>query len=362
MKKTPLYGKHVSLDAKLVDFAGYKMPIQYLGISKEHNAVRQSAGIFDVSHMGEIIISGPAAESYLNFIMTNDVTSLETWQVQYSAMCFEDGGVVDDLLIYRYPEYFMLVVNCSNLEKNIDWLMAHKRDDVNIIDLSEKIGLIALQGPNSRQIIDPLVDININKMNYYRFAVATIDGFPCTLARTGYTGELGFEIYADNENIVRIWDKLINKASAPIMPVGLGCRDTLRLEMKYPLYGNDIDDRTNPIEAGLGWIAKLDKKDDFIGKEALLSLNGACDRSLVCIQMIDRGIPRKGYKLLKNNAIVGQVTSGTQSPSLKIGIGLAYVTNDFAQSGTNLSLLVRDKELKCKIVDSPFYKKGTLKK
>ena len=256
----------------------------------------------------------------------------------------------------------MLVVNCSNLEKNIDWLMAHKRDDVNIINLSEKIGLIALQGPNSRQIIDPLVDININKMNYYRFAVATIDGFPCTLARTGYTGELGFEIYADNENIVRIWDKLINKASAPIMPVGLGCRDTLRLEMKYPLYGNDIDDRTNPIEAGLGWIAKLDKKDDFIGKEALLSLNGACDRSLVCIQMIDRGIPRKGYKLLKNNTIVGQVTSGTQSPSLKIGIGLAYVTNDFAQSGTNLSLLVRDKELKCKIVDSPFYKKGTLKK
>ena len=362
MKKTPLYGKHVSLDAKLVDFAGYKMPIQYLGISKEHNAVRQSAGIFDVSHMGEIIISGPGAESYLNFIMTNDVSSLETWQVQYSAMCFEDGGVVDDLLIYRYPEYFMLVVNCSNLEKNFDWLMAHKRDDVNIIDLSEKIGLIALQGPKSRQIIDPLVDININKMNYYRFAVAAIDGFPCTLARTGYTGVLGFEIYADNENIVRIWDKLINKASAPIMPVGLGCRDTLRLEMKYPLYGNDIDDRTNPIEAGLGWIAKLDKKDDFIGKEALLSLNGACDRSLVCIQMIDRGIPRKGYKLLKNNTIVGQVTSGTQSPSLKIGIGLAYVTNDFAQSGTNLSLLVRDKELKCKIVDSPFYKKGTLKK
>ena len=362
MKKTPLYGKHVSLDAKLVDFAGYKMPIQYLGISKEHNAVRQSAGIFDVSHMGEIIISGPGAESYLNFIMTNDVSSLEAWQVQYSAMCFEDGGVVDDLLIYRYPEYFMLVVNCSNLEKNFDWLMAHKRDDVNIIDLSEKIGLIALQGPKSRQIIDPLVDININKMNYYRFAVAAIDGLPCTLARTGYTGELGFEIYADNENIVRIWDKLINKASAPIMPVGLGCRDTLRLEMKYPLYGNDIDDRTNPIEAGLGWIAKLDKKDDFIGKEALLSLNGACDRSLVCIQMIDRGIPRKGYKLLKNNSIVGQVTSGTQSPSLKIGIGLAYVTNDFAQSGTNLSLLVRDKELKCKIVDSPFYKKGTLKK
>ena len=362
MKKTPLYGKHVSLDAKLVDFAGYKMPIQYLGISKEHNAVRQSAGIFDVSHMGEIIISGPGAESYLNFIMTNDVSSLEAWQVQYSAMCFEDGGVVDDLLIYRYPEYFMLVVNCSNLEKNIDWLMAHKRDDVNIIDLSEKIGLIALQGPKSRQIIDTLVDINIDKMNYYRFSVATIDGFPCTLARTGYTGELGFEIYADNENIVRIWDKLINEASAPIMPVGLGCRDTLRLEMKYPLYGNDIDERTNPIEAGLGWIAKLDKKDDFIGKEALLSLNGACDRSLVCIQMIDRGIPRKGYKLLKNNAIVGQVTSGTQSPSLKIGIGLAYVTNDFAQSGTNLSLLVRDKELKCKIVDSPFYKKGTLKK
>ena len=362
MKKTPLYQRHLSLNAKLVDFAGYKMPIQYFGITKEHDVVRNSVGIFDVSHMGEIIVSGAGAESFLDFITINDVSSLEPWQVQYSAMCFEDGGIIDDLLIYRYPDYFMLVVNCANHQKDLDWLMAHKSEDVDIIDLSDRIGLIALQGPKSRQIIDSLTDINLNKMGFYRFSIGSIDEYPCTIARTGYTGELGFEIYADNENIVHIWDVLMNNDSEKILPVGLGCRDTLRMEMKYALYGNDIDDQTNPIEAGLGWITKLDKKNDFVGKDALLELNKCPDRLLVCVQMLERGIPRKGYKLLKNNSIVGEITSGTQSPSLNVGIGLAYVNKDYVQDGTKLSLLVRDRSLECKIVNSPFYKKGTLKK
>ena len=236
MKKTPLYEKHIELNAKLVDFADYKMPIQYSGITKEHLAVRESVGIFDVSHMGEIIISGKGAEDFLEFITINDISSLEPWQVQYSAMCFEDGGIVDDLLIYKYPDYFMLVVNCSNTAKDFDWLMAHKPKDVNIIDLSQKIGLIALQGPKSREILNQIIDIDINKLKFYRFEIANFDNFSFTISRTGYTGELGYEIYADNENIVHIWDFIMTAGSDIIHPAGLGCRDTLRLEMKYALY------------------------------------------------------------------------------------------------------------------------------
>ena len=361
MNKTPLYEKHIELNAKLVDFAGYTMPIQYSGITKEHLAVRESAGIFDVSHMGEIIISGKGAEDFLEFITINDISSLEPWQVQYSAMCFEDGGIVDDLLIYKYPDYFMLVVNCSNTAKDFDWLMAHKPKDVNIIDLSQKIGLIALQGPKSREILNGIIDIDINKLKFYRFAIANFDNFSFTISRTGYTGELGYEIYADNENIVHIWDFIMTAGSDIIHPAGLGCRDTLRLEMKYALYGNDIDDNTNPIEAGLGWITKLDKKNNFIGKDSLEKINNSLDRYLVCIKMVDRGIPRKGYELLYNGEIVGKVTSGTQSPTLNSGIGLGYVQKNYSKIGTELHMLVRGKKLKCKIVKSPFYRKGSLK-
>ena len=361
MNKTPLYEKHIELNAKLVDFADYKMPIQYSGITKEHLAVRESAGIFDVSHMGEIIISGKGAEDFLEFITINDISSLEPWQVQYSAMCFEDGGIVDDLLIYKYPDYFMLVVNCSNTAKDFDWLMAHKPKDVNIIDLSQKIGLIALQGPKSREILNGIIDIDINKLKFYRFEIANFDNFSFTISRTGYTGELGYEIYADNENIVHIWDFIMTAGSDIIHPAGLGCRDTLRLEMKYALYGNDIDDNTNPIEAGLGWITKLDKKNNFIGKHALEKINNSSDQFLVCIKMVDRGIPRKDYELLYNGEIVGKITSGTQSPTLNSGIGLGYVKKNYSKIGTELEMLVRGKKLKCKIVKPPFYRKGSLK-
>jgi aminomethyltransferase len=359
MKQTPLYTKHVELGAKLVDFAGYQMPIQYTGIIQEHNAVRHSAGLFDVSHMGEFIITGDEAEVFLDYVTINDVVSIQPWQAQYSAMCYEDGGIIDDLLIYRYPDHFMLVVNASNREKDLDWFMAHKLDNVDILDISDQTGLIALQGPKSRSILQNVFDINLNKIDFYWFDVAKINENSATIARTGYTGELGFEIYADHENIVKIWDAIMKAGGDAVEPTGLGCRDTLRMEMKYCLYGNDIDASTNPIEAGLGWITKLDK-DNFIGKEALVDAKANITRKLICIEMIDRGIPRKGYTIVNNGAVVGEVTSGTQSPSLNQGVGLAYVTKGFAKTGTKLKMKVRDKLLNCKVVKSPFYKEITL--
>ena len=356
MKQTPLYTKHVELGAKLVDFAGYQMPIQYTGIIQEHNAVRHSAGLFDVSHMGEFIIAGDEAEVFLDYVTINDVVYIQPWQAQYSAMCYEDGGIIDDLLIYRYPDHFMLVVNASNREKDLDWFMAHKLDNVDILDISDQTGLIALQGPKSRSILQNIFDINLNEIDFYWFDVAKINGNSVTIARTGYTGELGFEIYADHDNIVKIWDAIMKAGGDAVEPTGLGCRDTLRMEMKYCLYGNDIDASTNPIEAGLGWITKLDK-DNFIGKEALVDAKANITRKLICIEMIDRGIPRKGYTIVNNGSVVGEVTSGTQSPSLNQGIGLAYVAKSFAKTGTKLKMKVRDKLLNCKVVKSPFYKK-----
>jgi len=359
MKQTPLYTKHVELGAKMVDFAGYQMPIQYTGIIQEHNAVRHSAGLFDVSHMGEFIITGDEAEVFLDYVTINDVVSIQPWQAQYSAMCYEDGGIIDDLLIYRYPDHFMLVVNASNKEKDLDWFMAHKLDNVDILDISDQTGLIALQGPKSRSILQNIFDINLNEIDFYWFDVAKINGNSATIARTGYTGELGFEIYADHDNIVKIWDAIMKAGGDAVEPTGLGCRDTLRMEMKYCLYGNDIDASTNPIEAGLGWITKLDK-DNFIGKEALVDAKANITRKLICIEMIDRGIPRKGYTIVNNGAVVGEVTSGTQSPSLNQGIGLAYVAKGFAKTGTKLQMKVRHKLLNCIVVKSPFYKEITV--
>jgi aminomethyltransferase len=361
MKKTPLYKKHIDLGAKLVDFAGYQMPIQYSGVVNEHNIVRKSAGLFDVSHMGEFIISGDGAEEFLNYITINDLNMIETWQAQYSAMCFEDGGIIDDLIIYRYPDYFMLVVNCANIEKDLDWLMANKPQNVNIMDISQQTSLIALQGPNSRKILQSITDVKIDDINFYYFKLGKVCDQTVTIARTGYTGELGYEIYGNNEIIIDIWDKIIAQGGDLIAPVGLACRDTLRTEMKYALYGNDIDDSTNPLEAGLGWITKLEK-NNFVGKKALTSINNTLKRKLVCIKMVDRGIPRKGYRLFLGDDHIGEVTSGTQSPSLNEGIGLAYVSAHHSQVGTELKIQIRKNFLSCNIVKPPFYKNGSLHK
>ena len=361
MKKTSLYKRHVELGAKLVDFAGYQMPIQYSGVVNEHNMVRKSAGLFDVSHMGEFIISGDGAEDFLNYITVNDLNAIKPWQAQYSAMCFEDGGIIDDLIIYRYPDHFMLVVNCANIEKDLDWLMANKPQDVNIMDISQQTSLIALQGPNSRKILQSISEVQIDDIDFYCFKLEKICDITVTIARTGYTGELGYEIYGNNEIIIEIWDKIIDLGEEHILPVGLACRDTLRTEMKYALYGNDIDESTNTLEAGLGWITKLEKSN-FIGKEVLTNTNNSLKRKLVCIKMIDRGIPRKGYKLFLGDEEVGEVTSGTQSPSLNEGIGLAYVSVPHEKFGTELKIKIRNNFLDCIVVKPPFYKNGSLNK
>ena len=361
MKKTPLYSRHVDLGAKLVDFAGYQMPIQYSGVMNEHNMVRKSAGLFDVSHMGEFIVSGDGAEEFLNYITINDLNMIEPWQAQYSAMCFEDGGIIDDLIIYRYPDHFMLVVNCANIEKDLDWLMANKPQNVDIMDISQQTSLIALQGPNSRKILQSITDVQLNDISFYCFKLGKICNETVTISRTGYTGELGYEIYGSNEKIIHIWDAIISGGGESINPVGPACRDTLRTEMKYALYGNDIDDSTNPLEAGLGWITKLDKIN-FIGKNALINVNNNLRRKLVCIKMKDRGIPRKGYILMVDDAVVCEVTSGTQSPSLNEGIGLAYVSASHAELGTELKIEIRKNFLNCVIIKPPFYKNGSLHK
>ena len=358
MKRTPLYEKHRKLGAKLVNFAGFEMPIQYAGIIKEHEAVRNSAGLFDVSHMGEFIISGDEAEGFLDYVMINDVVSLQPWQAQYSAMCYEDGGIIDDVIIYRYPDHFMVVVNAGNKEKDLDWLMAHKPENINILDMSDRIGLLAIQGPRSRDILNQITDIDLNDINFYWFTVGNIDGNSATISRTGYTGELGFEIYADPKSIIKIWDAIFSVRGEAIDPVGLGCRNTLRMEMKYALYGNDIDENTNPIEAGLGWITKLNKSN-FIGKNTLVNAKENSTRKLICFEMIDRGIPRKGYPIKNDGDVIGEVTSGTQSPSLKQGIGLGFVKKPFDKNGTNLSVEIRGKDLNCNIVKPPLYKNGT---
>lgn len=359
MIKTPLYSKHLALGAKMVNFADFLMPIQYSGIIHEHRTVREKAGLFDVSHMGEFIISGPASENFLDRVTINNIKNLHVWQAQYSAMCNEDGGIIDDLIIYRYPEHFMVVVNAANIKKDFHWLAAHKIPGVKLSDESSNYGLIALQGPLSRAILTKVLDASLDELEFYWFKTVDIQGVQVTLARTGYTGELGFELYTSPDHVGTVWDRIMEIGlEVDILPVGLGCRDTLRLEMKYCLYGNDIDETTNPIEAGLGWITKLDKRD-FIGRAAILKARENLKRRLVCLEMLDRAIPRKGYRIFHNDSEVGFVTSGSQSPSLNKGIALGYVAKEFAKRDTELSIDIRGKNYHSIVVSPPFYRNGT---
>ena len=356
MMQTPLYQKHIILNARMVDFTGYQMPIQYSGIIQEHLAVRNSCGIFDICHMGELIVRGVGAEDFLNYITVNDVKSMLVGDAQYSAMCYENGGIIDDILIYKYADKYMLVVNSSNLEQDFSWLKKYKRDDVELIDISAETGLIALQGPDSRNILQKCVELDLTDIPFYTFIESNIGGFNATFARTGYTGELGFEIYADKDDIGQIWDIIMD--SGDVTPCGLACRDTLRMEMKFCLYGNDIDDATNPIEAGLGWITKLNK-DKFIGKKFLLLAKENRIRHLTAFKMDERAVPRKGYSIYADGNKVGKVTSGTQSPSLQKGIGLGYVQFGKHKVGMELDLDIRGIMKKATIIKPPFYKNGS---
>ncbi len=356
-KRTPFYNQHTALGAKMVEFAGFEMPVQYSSIIEEHHAVRLSVGVFDVTHMGEFYVRGKNALAFLQKVTINDVARLKPGKVQYSAMCYEDGGIIDDLLIYRMEDQYMLVVNASNLQKDFDWLQSQKFGDVEIENVSDATALLAVQGPRSLVTLQKLTKEDLSKIEYYAFTRCILAGVSMIISRTGYTGELGFELYfdADVETAKKIWNAIFDAGKEfSIRPVGLGARDTLRLEMGFCLYGNDIDKTTNPIEAGLGWITKLGKKE-FNGRNAILKAKEeGLKRKLVGFTLPDRTLARHGYEITYNGSVVGYVTSGTFSPSLKKGIGMGYVSAEIANAGNVVSVRIRDKEIPATIAVMPF--------
>lgn len=358
--KTALYEKHVDNNGNIVSFAGYLLPTHYSSIKKEHNAVRNFAGLFDVSHMGQIIISGGGSHQFLNSLTINNLDTLSNGKIQYTAMCNEFGGIIDDLLIYKQSENYLLVVNASNKSVVLKWLEKNSYKEVFINDLSDKMGLMALQGPKSREILKQIISVDIKALKYYNFINCQIDGFEVMISRTGYTGELGFEIFSDNTNITNIWDLIIKTGTQyGLLPAGLGCRDTLRMEMKYCLHGNDIDIKTNPIEAGLGWITKLDQKD-FIGKETCIEVKNNIKKKLICFEMLSKAIPRSSCVLYIDEKKVGYVTSGTMSPSINKGIGLGYVEVKYSSVGQKLIVDIRGRKIEAVIIKPPFYKDGSI--
>lgn len=360
MKKTKFYDIHVKLGAKVVEFAGFQMPIQYSSIIGEHKAVRSSVGVFDVSHMGEVFITGEKALGFVQKITVNDASKLTDGRVQYSAMCYADGGIVDDLLVYRISDTeFMLVINASNIDKDFAWMQENNSFGVELKNLSDDYSLLAIQGPNSKKTIEKICDKPLD-LEYYHFFTANIAGVEMIVSRTGYTGELGYEIYfkGDEATAAKTWEQVFEAGKEfNIQPVGLAARDSLRLEMGFCLYGNDIDKSTNPLEAGLGWITKL-KKPDFIGKDALLKVKEeGLKRKLIPLSTKEKVFPRHGYKLSVDGKIIGEVTSGTVSPVLERAIALGYVESEYATEGTPINFLVRGKEVAAEIVTLPFFKR-----
>ena len=360
MKTTPFAKKHIDLGAKMAEFAGYNMPISYTSINEEHQTVRQNAGVFDVSHMGEFILKGENALDLIQRITTNDASKLTTGKAQYSCMPNDKGGIVDDLLIYCIEEnkVYMIVVNASNIEKDWNWIKKFNTGNVEMHNISDDTCLLAVQGPNATKILQTLTDMDIMNLKYYRFVKGKFNGIENVLiSATGYTGAGGVEIYFENKdgNAEKIWNAIFEAGAAQgLKPIGLAARDTLRLEMGYCLYGNDIDDTTSPLEAGLGWITKFTK--EFTAKEILQKQKETgVERKLVGFEMIDRGIPRHGYEIKDmSGQIIGYVTSGTQSPSLNKAIGMGYVRVAFAALETPVYIKVRDKLLQAKVVKIPF--------
>ncbi|TSJ43359.1 glycine cleavage system aminomethyltransferase GcvT [Mucilaginibacter corticis] len=359
MKNTALTEVHIKAGAKMVPFAGYNMPVQYAGINAEHETVRKGVGVFDVSHMGEFILKGDNALDLIQRVSSNDASKLYDGKVQYSCLPNKDGGIVDDLLVYRIDEKtYMLVVNASNIEKDWNWISQFNTEGVVMKDISDRTSLLAVQGPKAAEALQSLTDIDLGSMEYYTFKKGTFAGIDNVIvSATGYTGAGGFELYFDNEHAKFIWDAVF-KAGEPfgIKPIGLGARDTLRLEMGFCLYGNDIDDKTSPLEAGLGWVTKFNK--EFTNSAALQDQKTAgVSQKLVGFEMIDRGIPRHDYEIVDAEGnVIGKVTSGTQSPSLQKAIGLGYVKTEFAKEGTEIFVKIRDNSVKAKIVKPPFYK------
>lgn len=359
MKQTPFTQKHIDLGAKMAEFAGYNMPISYSGINDEHQTVRKNAGVFDVSHMGEFILKGADALDLIQRITTNDASKLKFGQAQYSCLTNENGGIIDDLLVYYVEEnVYMLVVNASNIEKDWTWITSHNTKNVEMHNISDKTALLAVQGPHATAILQPLTEMDIMNLKYYTFVKGKFAGVENVLiSATGYTGAGGVEIYVDNkdDNAEKIWNAIFEQGTPRgLKPIGLAARDTLRLEMGFNLYGNDLSDTTSPLEAGLGWITKFTK--DFTAKDILQKQKAdGVQRKLVGFELIDKGIPRHGYEICDEAGnTIGEVTSGTQSPSLGKAIGLGYVQTAFASIGTPVFVKVRDKLIKAEVVKLPF--------
>lgn len=361
MKKTALNSVHHALGAKMVPFAGFEMPIEYSGITNEHMAVRQFAGMFDVSHMGEFWVKGPKAIDYLQRITSNDVALLTPGKIQYSCFPNGKGGIVDDLLVYQYSEEkYLLVVNAANIQKDWNWCVLHNEEGVELENASDKISQLAIQGPKAVSILQKLTSVNLSEIPYYHFTTGPFAGVDeVIISNTGYTGAGGFELYMYNKDAVKIWNAIMENGSKEgLIPVGLGARDTLRLEMGFCLYGNDIDDYTSPIEAGLGWITKLKDGKDLIDKELMLKQKRqGVTKMLKGFVLEEKGIPRKDYEIVDNSGnIIGQVTSGTMSPVLKQGIGMGYINADYLKNNDTIFIRIRNRDLKAKIVKPPFIK------
>ncbi len=359
IKKTPLYDEHMGLGAKIVDYYRYKMPLQYDSIISEHKSVRNKAGIFDISHMGEIVIDGEGATELVQNIITNDVCILPNYKAVYSPICDEEGGTIDDIIVYKYnSEKYMLVVNCATTKRDLKWINKHKTENTNINNVSDQISLLAVQGPKSEEIMRLVFGEKCTSLSRFQFIELTENEMKPTVSRTGYTGEDGFEIFVDNSHCVELWNILLKKGKElGLKPAGLGARDTLRLEAGYLLFGNEIDDFTTPIEAGIGWTVKFDKSD-FIGKDALIrSIKNGSKRKLIAFKMIDKGIPRTDNEIVYRDNVIGKVTSGTFSPTLEIGIGTGFVLKHIAEHKRQISIRIRETNFPAKIVDTPFITK-----
>lgn len=365
LKVTPLRGEYEKYGGKIVEFAGYELPTQFKGILHEHETVRERAGLFDVSHMGEVLVKGKDAENFVNFLLTNDVKTLKNGEVIYSFMCYPNGGVVDDLLAYKFSEdYYYLVVNASNKEKDFKWMLDNKANfEVTIEDISEGVAQLALQGPKAQEILQKLTQLNLSEIGFFQFKNdVDICSKRVLISRTGYTGEDGFEIYAKPEDVVLLWKEILKAGeNEGVEPIGLGARDTLRFEATLPLYGNEMDETITPLEMGFGFFVKLNK-ENFIGKDALVKQKeNGLTRKLVGYELVDRGIGRHGYAVIKDSEEIGHVTTGYLSPTLNKTIGFALIDAKYTALGTEIFIKVRNKELKSIVVNKKFYSKKTQK-
>lgn len=363
LKRTPLFEVYSESGAKTIDFGGWDLPVQFSGIIKEHEAVRTKVGLFDVSHMGEFEVKGSGSLAFLQKMLTNDVAKLKNGGAQYAALCYENGGTVDDLIVYQKAEHdYLLCVNAANIDKDFAWLQSHIIDDVDLVNVSSQYAQLALQGPLAEQVLQKLTkDSDLSEMRSFTFKDAVdVNGIKALVARTGYTGEDGFELYCRSEEGPALWRQLLAAGQEEgILPIGLGARDTLRFEAKLPLYGQELSADITPIEAGIGFAVKTDKEVDFFGKAVLAQqkANGA-PRKLVGLEMIERGIPRHGYKVYRGETLIGEVTTGTQSPTLKKNVGLALLDKAYTELGTEVEVEIRSKRVKAIVSATPFYKRS----